>query len=88
LRIRRRLAEADPNDAQKQLDLAFSHVKMGFVYREQKEYQRAINSFESGLKLIRLLDEERRLAPIHQDKIEVLQQQIAECRKLQEESGN
>ncbi len=60
------LAEADPNDAQKQRDLLVSHYKLGQVYRSVKDSAKSVAAFDAALlaeevdDLIGFLEAERK----------------------------
>jgi tetratricopeptide (TPR) repeat protein len=86
LEIRQKLAAADPSDAQAQLDLVVSHHKIASVQQEQKQYEQAIESYGRGLKVLQALKDRKRLAPANERWIGIVEEAIAECRKLMDGS--
>ncbi len=56
------LAEADPNDSQKQRDLLVSHYKLGQVYRSVKDSAKSLAAFDAALEIARSLKQKGLLA--------------------------
>lgn len=81
LEIRQTLAAANLSDAQAQIDLVVSFSKLGDANQQSKEYAEAVTWYEKALTVLLRLEGEKRLRPVNQKWIPVLNDSIAKCKK-------
>ena len=88
LEISQKLAAADHSDAQAQLDLVVSHHKIATVQQKQKQYEQAIESYGRGLKVLQSLKQQKRLAPVNEKWIGIVEAAIQQCKLAKSALGD
>jgi len=88
LDISQKLAAADPMDARAQFDMFPSHYNIAAVHVRQQQYEQAIEWYRSGLNVLQSLKEQNRITPAQDKWIGIVEEAIAECRRLKEVKRN
>ena len=64
----------------------YSYYKLGQAEQAAKQFVKAISWYEKAAEKVKAMQESGRLAPKDKDVLKELEEAIAECRKLLEES--